>query len=292
MDDETNPMLSSAETQPDEVKWQVALFALMPLVLGAMVQPVGRVFGAPASERFWMRVSPVVYAADVVDFFLRVFGRFLWDSSGSEFGSEWEWRARVESAIEEELGDRFHYSWATILIKYLPSAVRMARISLVTHTSLMLWYRATKSSFSLLPLGIILLALAILVPALVHGGLETCLSPNLSMAIFPACAVGLGQALVWTQRAGDDGTIARYIMHYVAILYVIVFCAPLLGVAVSLGLGNLLVGAAFLVEALAAACGLMRNRGVRKEEVEMHLFVWELVVYVLSFAYFLMAKGR
>lgn len=60
---------------PDEVKWQVALFALMPLILGAMTQPVGRVLDQPSRYQFWMRSSPILCAADMLHFLIRYTSR-------------------------------------------------------------------------------------------------------------------------------------------------------------------------------------------------------------------------
>lgn len=50
-----SPLMS--ETQPippaeDEVKWQVALFAPMPLILSTMTQPVSRVLNQPQNTAF------------------------------------------------------------------------------------------------------------------------------------------------------------------------------------------------------------------------------------------------
>ncbi len=56
---------------PNEVKWQVAMFALMPLILTTLAQPVGRVLDQPARYSLWMRSSPIVCAADMLHFLLR-----------------------------------------------------------------------------------------------------------------------------------------------------------------------------------------------------------------------------
>jgi hypothetical protein len=63
-----------AEHDPtaDEVKWQVALFALMPLALAAMTQPVGYVLNRRPEYRFWLRSSPIYCAGDMVVFVIRV----------------------------------------------------------------------------------------------------------------------------------------------------------------------------------------------------------------------------
>ncbi|KAK4443676.1 hypothetical protein QBC34DRAFT_199305 [Podospora aff. communis PSN243] len=66
-------------TVEDEVKWQVALFALMPLIIGAMTQPVGRVLDRPSKYRLWMRSSPILCVADLLYFCIRYAGRCVRD---------------------------------------------------------------------------------------------------------------------------------------------------------------------------------------------------------------------
>ena len=50
----------------------MAFFALVPLALGCMTQPVGRVFDAPPELRIWMRANPLLCAGDVFHYLLRV----------------------------------------------------------------------------------------------------------------------------------------------------------------------------------------------------------------------------
>jgi hypothetical protein len=61
----------------EEVKWQVAFFALIPLILTAMTQPVGRVLGKAESNRFWMRSSPSLCIADMILFLAQLLDRFI-----------------------------------------------------------------------------------------------------------------------------------------------------------------------------------------------------------------------
>ena len=51
-----------------EVKWQVAMWALVPLALGAMTQSCGRVFDYSGSLAFWLRSSPFICVGDVLSF--------------------------------------------------------------------------------------------------------------------------------------------------------------------------------------------------------------------------------
>jgi hypothetical protein len=67
-------VLTSAASSPgsNEVTWQVAFFALVPLVLGTMTQPVGRVMDSEPELRFWLRSSPIFCIGDMLYFLLRV----------------------------------------------------------------------------------------------------------------------------------------------------------------------------------------------------------------------------
>ncbi|GMF76543.1 unnamed protein product [Aspergillus oryzae] len=54
---------------PENVKWQTTWFALVSLGLAAMMQPCGNVLGQRTkNHRFYIRASPVVCAADMVQF--------------------------------------------------------------------------------------------------------------------------------------------------------------------------------------------------------------------------------
>ncbi|KIX00542.1 uncharacterized protein Z518_09607 [Rhinocladiella mackenziei CBS 650.93] len=58
---------------PTEVKWQVVWWALVPLALGAMIQPCGRVLGQEhKSFRFYARMSPFICIADTAHFLVAI----------------------------------------------------------------------------------------------------------------------------------------------------------------------------------------------------------------------------
>ncbi len=102
-----------ATAAPDpEVTWQVAFFALVPLALGCMTQPVGRVFGAPAELRFWMRANPLVCAGDVLHYFLAVLITYTVEPC-------WSWRH-----FRRALADRFcDIDWSAPPPKFENAAV-------------------------------------------------------------------------------------------------------------------------------------------------------------------------
>ena len=96
----------TAEDSSNEVKWQVALFALMPLVLTALAQPVGRVLDQPARYSLWMRSSPIVCAADVLHFLLRYADRCSRDLTFLvHFKAELAYRFRDADAPGQDLRD-------------------------------------------------------------------------------------------------------------------------------------------------------------------------------------------
>ena len=91
---------TNTESSPheNEVTWQTALFALMPLALGAMTQPVGAVLDEPDDDRFWIRSSSILCIADIVYFFFRYIGRCVKDRRFLH-------NFKVESARRFRLGD-------------------------------------------------------------------------------------------------------------------------------------------------------------------------------------------
>ena len=81
---------------PDpEVTWQVAFFALVPLALGCMTQPVGRVFDAPPELRVWLRANPLICAGDIFQYLLRILSAYAVEPC-------WSWRP-----LKSVLADRF-----------------------------------------------------------------------------------------------------------------------------------------------------------------------------------------
>lgn len=89
-DSQPNPTSAAAE----EVTWQVAFFALVPLALGAMAQPIGRVMDMPLRHSFWLRSSPIICAADMLHFCIRYADRCIQDG-------------RFLDQFKAELSDRF-----------------------------------------------------------------------------------------------------------------------------------------------------------------------------------------
>lgn len=91
------------------MKWQVAVFALMPLAIGAMTQPCGRVLDQDPQHRFWLRSLPFFCIGDIFGFFLAVTIDYVTapDLSWKHFKSELAYRFRDEdftahSVIEVE----------------------------------------------------------------------------------------------------------------------------------------------------------------------------------------------
>jgi hypothetical protein len=90
----------------------VAFFALVPLALGCITQPVGRVFDTPAELRFYMRLNPLVCAGDVLHFFIRI----LIDYSVEPC---WSWRH-----FRGALADRFRDTdWSASPPKFEQAAI-------------------------------------------------------------------------------------------------------------------------------------------------------------------------
>lgn len=86
--------MKTDSARSDEVTWQVAFFALMPLALSAMTQTVGRVLDAPPELSFWLRSSPLVCAVDVLYFLYRVAAGYVSTPAWSlaPFRAELEYR--------------------------------------------------------------------------------------------------------------------------------------------------------------------------------------------------------
>lgn len=71
---------SDAASSNNEVNWQVAWWALVPLAIGAMAQPCGHVLDIDETNyRFYIRASPIVCIADVLHFLIRIFLGFSLD---------------------------------------------------------------------------------------------------------------------------------------------------------------------------------------------------------------------
>ncbi|KAE8342692.1 hypothetical protein BDV24DRAFT_162225 [Aspergillus arachidicola] len=82
---------------PENVKWQTAWFALVSLGLAAMMQPCGNVLGQRTkNHRFYIRASPVVCAADMVQFIAFVLLGFSHDPQVWLRNVKFELRERFE----------------------------------------------------------------------------------------------------------------------------------------------------------------------------------------------------
>ena len=90
--------MAAVEVEPSEVKWQVALWALMPLALGAMTQTTGRVFEYSGSMAFWIRASPFVCIGDMVCFGISLVWDYIAQPTLSlrHIKAELAWRFRDE----------------------------------------------------------------------------------------------------------------------------------------------------------------------------------------------------
>ncbi|KAB8222431.1 hypothetical protein BDV33DRAFT_168658 [Aspergillus novoparasiticus] len=88
---------SEDSTSPENVKWQTAWFALVSLGLAAMMQPCGNVLGQRTkNHRFYIRASPVVCAADMVQFIAFVLLGFSHDPQVWLRNVKFELRERFE----------------------------------------------------------------------------------------------------------------------------------------------------------------------------------------------------
>ncbi|KAK1759000.1 hypothetical protein QBC47DRAFT_370861 [Echria macrotheca] len=100
----------------DEVKWQVALFALMPLILGAMSQPVGRVLDKPAKYRLWMRASPIFCITDILHFVIGFVARCIRERKEPLLQLREELRFRFQ---DEDLDQTLKDVERTVLVRWL-----------------------------------------------------------------------------------------------------------------------------------------------------------------------------
>ncbi|RYP74028.1 hypothetical protein DL771_003217 [Monosporascus sp. 5C6A] len=91
-------LVSGPDSALDEVKWQVAFFALVPLALGAMTQPVGRVLNTSPETRFWLRSSPFICVEDLLWFTSAVVAHYIAEP-------QWSWKP-----FKSELAYRFRDS--------------------------------------------------------------------------------------------------------------------------------------------------------------------------------------
>ena len=114
----------AATSSPDEVTWQVAFWALIPLALGTMSQPVGRMFDIPSKYGFWLRSTPIFCVGDLIYFMLRVI--FTCSLQGGPFlqrvKEEIRYRYRDEDWSKEskDVEKSALRRWIVILIGSIP----------------------------------------------------------------------------------------------------------------------------------------------------------------------------
>ncbi|KAJ4288592.1 hypothetical protein N0V90_011829 [Kalmusia sp. IMI 367209] len=82
---------------PDQVSWQSAFWALVPIQLSVMTQPSGRVLDLPARLRTYARSSPIMCAFDAASKLIE-FGAILW-----YYGFDFQMAA--VALVEEAYGD-------------------------------------------------------------------------------------------------------------------------------------------------------------------------------------------
>ncbi|KAJ5433260.1 uncharacterized protein N7458_012416 [Penicillium daleae] len=111
-------------SSPDEVKWQVAFWAVIPLALGTMTQPVGRVFNMPPKYRFWLRSSPILCVGDILYFLIRVMTAYFRvpERSWRHLKEELAYRYRDEdwSKAPKEVEKAALGRWILILLGSIP----------------------------------------------------------------------------------------------------------------------------------------------------------------------------
>ncbi|KAL2114890.1 hypothetical protein VTJ04DRAFT_10553 [Mycothermus thermophilus] len=112
---------SSAGDQ-DSIPWQTIFWAFVPLALGNMMQPVGRVLDELPQSRFWMRVSPITCLVDMVLFFTWVLVDYFdpFQPQNIIEGSRWAsfcYHFRAEVAYRFRDGDKFFPSRRLLEVK-------------------------------------------------------------------------------------------------------------------------------------------------------------------------------
>lgn len=102
----------------------MAFFALVPLALGAMTQPVGRVMDAPPNLSSWLRSSPIFCAGDMLYFLLRVVVDYVLEPAlfWRHFNAEIAYRFRDEdwSQSPKEVEKSAMGRWVLIVLGGIP----------------------------------------------------------------------------------------------------------------------------------------------------------------------------
>ena len=93
----------SPSSSSEEVRWQVAFWALVPLALATMTQPGGRVLQRPPRYGPWLRSSPIVCVADILYFLTCIAINYIREPTRSwrHFKAEIAYRYRDEDWSKE-----------------------------------------------------------------------------------------------------------------------------------------------------------------------------------------------
>ncbi|KAB5566476.1 hypothetical protein GE09DRAFT_736697 [Coniochaeta sp. 2T2.1] len=109
----------------NEVKWQAAWWAMVPLALAAMTQPCGRVLDRDNKRyRFYARASPVVCIADVFIFLVMlVLGTVMEPKDKWLANAKYEIRRRFQGELvgdPQTLESTFLARWAMLIVGGIP----------------------------------------------------------------------------------------------------------------------------------------------------------------------------
>lgn len=128
--------MSSANSPPsssDEVTWKGAFFALVPLALGAMTQPVGRVLDTPPQYRFWLRSSPILCIGDMLSFLVRVVIDYYLEPTRSWRHLKTEVAYRYRDEVWSKEPKKFDKGalgrWILIIFRGIPQTIKLLAIS-------------------------------------------------------------------------------------------------------------------------------------------------------------------
>jgi len=119
------------------VKWQVAFFSIVPLALGTMTQPVGRVFDRPANERFWIRSSPLECVVDILLFWGAVLYHYGTQPEWTwrHYRSELAYRFRDEDFTSVDIEKATFGRWILILVGGIPcQTIKLVAMSGIPYT--------------------------------------------------------------------------------------------------------------------------------------------------------------
>ena len=80
----------------NQVSWQSAFWALVPIALNSMTQPSGKVLGMPSKSGFYLNSSPIVVTVDALNLLIKLVWRAYWMQSFS---------AAAQSITEKRFAD-------------------------------------------------------------------------------------------------------------------------------------------------------------------------------------------